>query len=119
MARHLPSVAPGKNATDIALTIDVTEMLISRRLQTFVLIASDTDFTPLAVRIREEGKDVIWFGSRSTPDSFRRRAPRFIRSMSLGLSLRLRRSGASRRMTPSPGCCPSLVSSSGPLNPLS
>lgn len=77
VARHMPSVAPGKNATDIALAIDAVGMLLTRRIETFVLVASDSDFTPLAHRIREEGKDVIGFGSRSTPDSFRRACTAF------------------------------------------
>lgn len=85
VARHMPSVAPGKNATDIALTIDAVEMLLTRRIETFVLITSDSDFTPLAHRIREEGKDVIGFGSRSTPASFRSACAAFseIRSLTL------------------------------------
>lgn len=71
VARHLPSVAPGKNATDIALTIDAIEILLTKPLDTFVIIASDADFTPLALRIREEGKDVIGFGGRSASQSFK------------------------------------------------
>lgn len=85
VARHMPSVAPRKNATDIALAIDAVEMLLTRRIETFVLVASDSDFTPLAHRIREEGKDVIGFGSRSTPDSFRRACSAFHEIQSLNL----------------------------------
>jgi predicted nuclease of predicted toxin-antitoxin system len=51
MARHLPTLLPGKNATDIALTIDAIDILSTRRVDAFVLIASDTDFAPLAYRI--------------------------------------------------------------------
>lgn len=71
VARHIPSVAPGKNATDIALTIDAMEILPTHCIDTFVLIANDSDFAPLARRIREEGKDVIGYGSRSAAKPFR------------------------------------------------
>lgn len=84
-ARHMPSMAPGKNATDIALTVDAVEILLTRRIEAFVLVTSDSDFSPLAHRIREEGKNVYAFGSRSTPDSFRRACTTFheIRSLSI------------------------------------
>jgi NYN domain len=71
MARHLPTLLPGKNATDIALTIDAIDILSTRRVDAFVLIASDTDFAPLAYRLREEGKDVFGFGNPSTTPTFR------------------------------------------------
>ena len=70
VARHMPSIAPGKNGTDIALAIDAVEILFTRRIDTFVVVSNDSDFAPLARRIREEGKDVIGFG-RSATQSFR------------------------------------------------
>lgn len=71
VARHMPSVAPKKNATDIALSIDAVEIMLTRRIDTFVIISSDSDFAPLARRINEEGKDIFGFGNKSTPRSFR------------------------------------------------
>lgn len=71
VARHMPSVALGKNASDIGIAVDAVELLLTRDLDAFVLIASDADFTPLAIRLRESGKDVIGFGRKSTPISFR------------------------------------------------
>ncbi|MDN5850901.1 MAG: NYN domain-containing protein, partial [Nitrococcus sp.] len=64
-------------ATDIALSIDAVEILLTRRIDTFVIIASDSDFAPLARRINEEGKDVFGYGNRSTPDAFRRACTEF------------------------------------------
>jgi len=70
LARHMPSMAPGKNGTDIALSIDAVEILLTRHIDTFVIVTNDSDFAPLARRIREEGKDVIGIG-RSATQSFR------------------------------------------------
>jgi len=71
VVRHMTSVAPGKNATDIALVIEATEMLLTRDIDTFALVTSDADFTPLVWRLRETGKDVLGFGHRGTPRAFR------------------------------------------------
>jgi uncharacterized protein (TIGR00288 family) len=60
----------GKNATDIAMTIDAMDMLYTKQVDTFCLVTSDCDFTPLATRIRSEGKVVIGFGERKAPDVF-------------------------------------------------
>lgn len=57
----------GKNATDMALTIDVMDMLYSEKTDIFCIVSSDSDFTPLAMRIKTEGKPVIGFGRHSTP----------------------------------------------------
>lgn len=77
IARHMPSVALGKNAADIALAVDAIEMLLTRPMDTFVILANDSDFTPLVCRIREEGRDVIGFGGSSAPDAFRRACTTF------------------------------------------
>ena len=68
----------GKNASDIALVIDAMDLLHSRRLDGFCLVSSDSDFTRLAARIREEGVDVFGFGMQKTPESFRQACRRFI-----------------------------------------
>ena len=68
----------GKNASDITLVIDAMDLLHSGRFDGFCLVSSDSDFTRLASRIREEGLDVIGFGEQKTPESFRHACKRFI-----------------------------------------
>ncbi len=60
----------GKNATDMALLIDAMDILYTKDVQTFCLVSSDCDFTPLIRRLREDGKQVIGFGGKNTPDPF-------------------------------------------------
>lgn len=68
----------GKNASDIALVIDAMDLLHSGRFDGFCLVSSDSDFTRLAARIREQGVDVFGFGEQKTPESFRQACKRFI-----------------------------------------
>lgn len=68
----------GKNASDIALVIDAMDLLHSGRFDGFCLVSSDSDFTRLASRLREEGSDVYGFGAQKTPESFRQACRRFI-----------------------------------------
>jgi hypothetical protein len=68
----------GKNASDIALVIDAMDLLHSGRFDGFCLVSSDSDFTRLAARIREQGIDVFGFGAQKTPESFRQACRRFI-----------------------------------------
>ena len=68
----------GKNATDSMLIIDAMDLLYTRRLDGFCLITSDSDFTGLATRIREEGLLVLGFGEQKTPDAFRNACNKFI-----------------------------------------
>ncbi len=68
----------GKNASDITLVIDAMDLLHSGRFDGFCLVSSDSDFTRLAARIREEGVDVFGFGEQKTPESFRQACRRFI-----------------------------------------
>ncbi|HTI86570.1 MAG TPA: NYN domain-containing protein [Alphaproteobacteria bacterium] len=68
----------GKNASDIALVIDAMDLLHSGRFDGFCLVSSDSDFTRLAARIREEGVDVYGFGEQKTPESFRQACRRFV-----------------------------------------
>lgn len=68
----------GKNASDIALVIDAMDILHSGRFDGFVLISSDSDFTRLASRIREQGVDVFGMGMRKTPAAFVKACKRFI-----------------------------------------
>ncbi len=68
----------GKNASDIALVIDAMDLLHSGRFDGFCLVSSDSDFTRLASRIREQGIDVYGFGEQKTPESFRQACHRFV-----------------------------------------
>lgn len=74
----------GKNASDIALVIDAMDLLHTGRFDGFCLVSSDSDFTRLAARIREQGVDVYGFGEAKTPDSFRQACKRFIYTENLG-----------------------------------
>ena len=62
----------GKNATDSALIIDAMDLLYSGNVDGFAIVSSDSDFTPLATRLRESGKRVIGVGQRKTPEGVRR-----------------------------------------------
>lgn len=68
----------GKNASDITLVIDAMDLLHSGHFDGFCLVSSDSDFTRLAARIREQGVDVFGFGEQKTPESFRQACRRFI-----------------------------------------
>src|SRR3954452_852330 len=68
----------GKNASDITLVIDAMDLLHSGRFDGFCLVSSDSDFTRLAARIREQGIDVFGIGQQKTPPSFRQDCTRFI-----------------------------------------
>lgn len=73
----------GKNASDITLVIDAMDLLHSGRFDGFCLVSSDSDFTRLAVQIREQGVDMFGFGEQKTPESFRQACRRFIYSENL------------------------------------
>ena len=81
---HQPANTVGKNASDIALVIDAMDLLHSGRFNGFVLVSSDSDFTRLASRIREQGLDVYGIGARKTPEAFRKACKRFIYLENLG-----------------------------------
>ncbi|MDP1027757.1 NYN domain-containing protein [Sphingomonas sp. KR1UV-12] len=68
----------GKNGSDIALVIDAMDLLHSGRFAGFCLVSSDSDFTRLAARLREQGLDVFGFGEAKTPKSFRQACKRFV-----------------------------------------
>ena len=68
----------GKNAADIALVIDAMDLLHKGRLDGVCLVSSDSDFTRLAQRLREDGLVVYGFGERKTPEAFRNACSRFI-----------------------------------------
>ena len=68
----------GKNATDSALIIDAMDLLYSGHVEGFAIVSSDSDFTPLATRLRESGKRVIGVGQRKTPKAFVEACERFV-----------------------------------------
>jgi uncharacterized LabA/DUF88 family protein len=68
----------GKNATDSAMIIDAMDLLYTRRFDGFCLVSSDSDFTRLASRIREEGLVVYGFGEQKTPKAFVSACDKFI-----------------------------------------
>lgn len=68
----------GKNASDIGLVIDAMDILHTGRFDGFVLVSSDSDFTALANRVREQGLDVIGIGESKAPESLRNVCNRFI-----------------------------------------
>jgi hypothetical protein len=68
----------GKNATDSSLIIDAMDLLYTRRFDGFCLVSSDSDFTRLAARLREEGLTVYGFGEQKTPSPFVSACDKFI-----------------------------------------
>jgi uncharacterized LabA/DUF88 family protein len=74
----------GKNASDIGLVISAMDFLHSGLFDGFVLVSSDSDFTRLAARVREQGLDVYGIGEKKTPEAFRMACKRFIYVENLG-----------------------------------
>ena len=68
----------GKNATDIALVIDAMSLLQTNLYDIFFISASDSDYTPLAVKLRESGAGVIGIGSKSAPKAFKNSCDEYI-----------------------------------------
>lgn len=71
-------ITRGKNATDMKMTVDAMDLLYGGRVSGFGIMSSDSDFMPLAMRIRQEGIDVYGFGSAKTPEAFKQACNRFI-----------------------------------------
>ena len=76
--QHQFAYTYGKNATDSALIIDAMDLLYSGNVEGFAIVSSDSDFTPLATRLRESGKRVIGVGQRKTPKAFVEACERFV-----------------------------------------
>ena len=81
---HSPAYTVGKNSSDISLVIDAMDLMHTGRFDGFVLVSSDSDFTRLASRIREQGLDVYGIGQHKTPEAFRKVCKRFIFLENLG-----------------------------------
>lgn len=68
----------GKNATDMALVIDTIELLYTKIYDAFVIVSSDSDYTPLAIKLHESGVYVMGVGAKNTPVSFRNACDEFL-----------------------------------------
>ena len=79
-------VAKGKSATDMRMTIDAMDLLYRGHVDGFGIMSSDSDFLPLAQRIREEGLPVYGFGTAKTPLGFRQACTRFFDIAALYMS---------------------------------
>ncbi len=84
----------GKNSTDSAMIIDAMDLLHSNDVGGFCIVASDSDYTRLATRIREEGLFVIGVGEKKTPESFINACNQFIYCENLTGSREIRRKEA-------------------------
>jgi uncharacterized protein (TIGR00288 family) len=71
-------VSKGKNATDMAMTIDAIDLLYQGKVDGFGIMTSDSDFTPLVTRLRQDGILVYGFGEAKTPEAFKSVCTRFI-----------------------------------------
>ncbi|MGN6499805.1 MAG: NYN domain-containing protein [Tsuneonella sp.] len=71
-------VSKGKNATDMAMTIDAIDLLYQGKVDGFGIMSSDSDFTPLVTRLRQDGIVVYGFGSARTPQAFQSVCTRFL-----------------------------------------
>ena len=79
------SYTKGKNATDAAMIIDAMDLLYTQNLDAFALVTSDSDFTPLVMRILTNGLKVYGFGEEKTPDAFVNACSSFIYTENLEL----------------------------------
>lgn len=74
----------GKGATDAAMIIDAMDLLYTKDLNGFCLVSSDSDFTPLVMRIRANGLKVFGFGEKKTPEPFVNACSKFLYLENLG-----------------------------------
>ena len=72
------SYTTGKNSSDSALIIDAMDILYSEKVDGFCIVSSDSDFTRLAIRLREAGMKVLGFGEKKTPKPFITACDKFI-----------------------------------------
>lgn len=72
-----PAYVAGKNSSDSALIIDAMDLLYANNVDVFYIVSSDSDFTRLAMRLRESGRKVHGIGSTTTPTSFTNACDRF------------------------------------------
>jgi len=87
----------GKNATDSAMIIDAMDLLHSNDVQGFCIVSSDSDYTRLATRIREDGLFVIGVGEKKTPEAFVNACNQFIYSENLTVTQKPKKKGIKRQ----------------------
>ncbi len=75
---HQNDLTKGKNATDIAMTIDAIDLLNAGKVDGFGIMSSDSDFTPLVTRLRQDGLIVYGFGAAKAPEPFKTACTRYI-----------------------------------------
>lgn len=73
-----PDFVAGKNATDMSLTIDAMDVLHDGKAEIFALVSNDSDFTPLVIRLREGGMNIIGLGTAAASNAFRAACNEFI-----------------------------------------
>lgn len=88
-------ISKGKNATDMAMTIDAIDLLYQGKVDGFGIMTSDSDFTPLVTRLRQDGILVYGFGEKKTPEAFQAVCTRFLYIDELIASTRDEAPGAS------------------------
>lgn len=74
----------GKNASDMAMVIDAMDLMYARNLDGFAIVSSDADFTPLVMRLRNDGYSVYGFGQEKTPTPFVKACSTFLYLEKLG-----------------------------------
>ena len=94
------SYTTGKNSTDSAMIIDAMDLLYTENLDGFCVVSSDSDFTRIAMRLREDGKLVLGFGQRKTPKPFVAACDKFIYTEILRESEEERESSGGRESAP-------------------
>jgi uncharacterized LabA/DUF88 family protein len=87
----------GKNATDMAMTIDAMDLLYSQKLEAFCIVSSDSDFTPLVMRILANGLKVYGFGQQTTPKPFVNACSKFLYFDSLETDATTKSNGTKKR----------------------
>lgn len=83
------AAACNKNAADIAMVIDAMDLLATGRFNAFCIVSSDSDFSRLATRIREQGLAVYGFGEKKTTPAFRNTCTEFIELLQIAKTKRL------------------------------
>ncbi len=96
------SYTVGKNSSDSALIIDAMDLLYSDKLDGFCIVSSDSDFTRLAIRLRESGMKVIGIGEKKTPSAFIAACDRFVFIEVLDGAIKKTRKTNAQTKTPKP-----------------
>ncbi|MEM8918881.1 MAG: NYN domain-containing protein [Pseudomonadota bacterium] len=109
-------ITRGKNATDMKMTVDAMDLLYGGRVNGFGIMSSDSDFMPLAMRLRQDGFPVYGFGSAKTPDAFKQACSRFIDVDALIKADKRERSGSASKGGGKTESKPDAVSSNGKVD---